>query len=447
MSAITNPRLNPVPAAPPVPPPATVEPEHGPPSRRWVWGLLALIIIGGVVGYGLWRKQQAAQSQTAAVVGIKTARASVGPVVQTVRLAGTTSSRDFVNVTAPIVRGPEGGREMILLFLAPSGSKVKKGELLAQIDAKSIEDHVQDIGDDIEQAQADINKRKAEQSIDWENLNQTLRMSKAEWDKAKLEAKATEVRTSIDQELLKLAAEEAEARYKQATADLKFKKEGFAAELRILEITKERHIRHRGRHANDIKRFKIFSPMDGLAVVQSTWRGSEYQTIQQGDQVSPGQLFMKVVNPLKMQVDANVNQAESSMFRIGQKATIEFDAFPGMTLPAHVYSIGALAAGGWRQQYYIRSIPVKLNIDGTDPRLIPDLSASGDVEIGQSKDGVRIPLAAAFKDNDKDVAFVKTAKGFEKRPVTLGLASNTMVAVTAGISADEEVALERPQGL
>ncbi|MCC6587813.1 MAG: HlyD family efflux transporter periplasmic adaptor subunit [Bryobacterales bacterium] len=447
MSAITNPRPHPPAPVKPVP---VVSPEPQPPQpgRRWIWIAGLLLLVGAAAGYFGWYKPRQEQAEKAAgAVTIKTARVTTGTVLRTLRLAGTTASREYVNVTAPIPRGPESGREMILLFLVPNGSRVKKGQLLAEIDSKSVEDHIDDIGDDIEKSDADIRKRKAEQSIDLENLNQTLRVAKAEWDKAKLDAKASEVRTVIDQELLKLAAEEAEARYKQATADVKYKQAGYAAELRILEITKIRHLRHKARHQNDLVKFKIFSPMEGLAVAQMIWRGSEYATYQQGDQVQAGSLFLKIVNPAKMQVDANVNQSESSQIRISQKANIHFDAFAGMTLPGHVYSIGAIAAGGWRQQFYIRNVPVKIAVDGADPRLIPDLSVGADVELERVENAIRVPLGAIFKDKDQDVVFVRNGAKFEPRPIKTGLASNTLVAVTSGVKDGEEIALERPQGL
>lgn len=445
MSAITNPRPNPAPApVRPVAPPELPEKGSGSP---WFWlsGLLLLLVAGGLLYQFWWKPRQEARQAAGAVV-TKTVRVTTGPVVKTLRLSGTTASREFANVTAPIQRGPESGRELILLYLVPNGNRVKKGELLAQIDSKGVEDHIDDIGDDIERAEADIRKRKAEQMIDLENLNQTLRVSKSEWDKALLDAKAAEVRTTIDQELLRLSTEEAEARYKQASADVKFKQAAHAAEIRILEITKERHIRHRGRHEVDLKKFKVFAPMDGLAVAQMIWRGSEYQTFQQGDQVQPGQLFMKVVNADKMQLDATINQSETSLIRLGQQATLHFDAFAGMSMTGHVYSIGAIAAGSWRQQYYIRNVPVKVAIDSQDPRLIPDLSAAADVELERADNVLRVPLAAIFKDRNEDVVFVKKGTRFERRPVSVGLISNTQAAVLKGLQDGEEVAIERPQG-
>jgi HlyD family secretion protein len=402
----------------------------------------AVLAIGGVAAWMLSGKQANQQAQQAAQTSVKTAKVSKGSLVQTVRVTGLTASRSFVNMTAPILRGEANA--MVLIFLVQSGARVKKGELVAQIDSKTAEDHIDDIGDDIEQADADIRKRKAEQAVDLENLNQSIRASKAAFEKAQLEAKAGEVRTEVEQELLRLTAEETAARFKQVQTDTQHKLAGYAAELKILDITKTRHFRHRSKHQADLARFKMFAPMDGLAVVQPIFRGGEMASIQQGDQLMPGQLFMKVVDPTKMTIEGNVNQTDSGPFRLGQKATIQFDAYPYMKLTGQVDSIAALANKGPRENFYIRNLPVRLNVTGSDPKLIPDLSASADVVTKQVDNATLVPLGAVQNDDGKDFVYIRSAKGFEKRMVELGERNNTHAAVKSGLESGDEVALEQP---
>ena len=381
----------------------------------------------------------------AALPGVRSVKAITGPLEQTLMLTGQTASRDFVDIKSPIMRGFESGRELILLYLVPSGTRVKKGDKIAAIDGQATQDHVDDIGDTISAAEADIRKRKSEQEIDLENLRQSLVLAKSELDKARLEFAASETRTAIDKELLRLAVEEAEAKYKESLADVQHKEKAHKAEIRILEITRERHVRHRDRHKNDLNKYTFYSPMeDGLAVVQSVWRGGEWATIQQGDQLQPGQLFLKVVNPASMIVLSNANQSESSHLRIGQQARIRLDAFPGLVLPGKVFSIGAIATGGWRTQYYIRNVPVKIAIEGFDSKLIPDLSASVEILLNREENVVQIPLAAVFTENGQTVVYVNKPGQPERRVLEIGISSSTHVAVKSGLSAGEEVLLEAP---
>ena len=437
MSAISNPRL---PAPSPVKPvlePGTPSPKGG--SSKWLIGLALL----GACGYAAWQtwQKRAQPSETAAVRVAHTAKVTTGQLDLRVRLAGQTSSSEYVSIVAPVMRGPEAGRELILLHLVPTGTRVKKGQLIAQIDAQTLADHI----DDIEKADADIRKRKAEQEVDMASLLQNIKVSESEFRKASFDARAAEVRTEVERELLKLAEEEAGARYKQVQGDIAQKNVIYGAEIKILGITRERHVRHRDRHQVDLKKFTINAPMDGLAVSQQIWRSSEMSTVQQGDQVTPGQLFMKVVNPSKMQVEATINQGESDSFRIGQKASIKLDAFPGIELAGHLFSIGALATGGYRQQYYIRTVPVKIAFDQVHDKLIPDLSAGADVLLTQSEANAKqVPLAGVFEDGGKEVVYVKNGQTFEKRIVELGLRNSTHAVVKSGLQEGEEVALELP---
>ncbi|MGI8744492.1 MAG: efflux RND transporter periplasmic adaptor subunit [Bryobacteraceae bacterium] len=369
------------------------------------------------------------------------AKATVGSIDRVMRLTGQTSARNFANITAPMLRGPESGKALILMKLVKPGAFVKKGELIAQIDAQSTQDHVDDVADAIKQAESDIRKRKAEQQVEWETLQQTLRVAKSAMEKARLDAKTTVLLTEIERELLKLNLEEAQARYEQLQKDLTFHKAANDAEIRILELTKERQQRHHDRHALDLVKFTINAPMNGLAVMQQTWRGGEMGQVQEGDQVGPGQSFMKVVNPASMQVDAKANQAESSDLRIGQPVVVRLDAFPALQFNGHIYSVGALAVGGWMQNNYIRNIPVSIQIEGSDPRLIPDLSAAADVLVETAQNVLSIPLAAVREHNGKATVLARNGDGFEERPVKLGIHDTEHVAIVSGLTDGTEVKL------
>jgi HlyD family secretion protein len=432
----------PVPVITPHSPTPHIEPPRPASGLPWKWIALGiLLVIGAWVAYRATRKTE--KSETAAIAAIRTAKIAVGTLERTVRVGGQTSAREFVNVTAPIMRGPEGNRDMVLIELVPSGSMVKKGQKIGQIDAQSVQDHIDDLNDTIHAAEADVSKRRAEQQIEWEQLQQTLRASKATYDKAKLDAGAGEVRTDIERQLLQLSLDEAEASYKQQLADTTSKRASHQAELKILEITRERHTRHRNRHLLDLKRFTIYADMDGLAVMSPIFRGGEMGQMQQGDRVFPGQGFMKIVNPRSMQLEGTINQSETSDFRVGQTARLSFDAFPGMEMKGKIYSLGALAVSGWRLNYYIRTLPVRVQIQGSDPKLIPDLSASADVVVGREENKILVPLGAVSEENGNAVVYVKKGEGFERRDVQLGLKNDLEAVVVSGLRAGDEVRLNQ----
>jgi multidrug resistance efflux pump len=191
-------------------------------------------------------------------------------------------------------------------------------------------------------------------------------------------------------------------------------------------------------------RMLMKAPIDGIVVMQSTWRGGEFGQVQQGDQIRSGQFFMSIVDPSSMVVTASVNQVDSEALRLGMKATVRLDAYPDIRLPATVVGIGAMTkSGGYRAQF-VREIPVRLKLDGMDPRVIPDLSASADVVIETASQAPVVPLAAVFNDSGDSFVFLRGPSGWVRKEVELGLTNHVAAAARSGLRKGDVVALRRP---
>jgi hypothetical protein len=441
MSAVPNPSSpSPEPLKPLIVAPSS--PSAEPPEKsKSPWGLIATVIGVVVGGYLLYQWLAKPSTDGTVFAAVKTATVTQGPVERRIRISGQTSAREFANVTAPILQGPEARNTLVLTYLSNPGVPVKKGTVIAKIDGQWLVDHIDDVKDQVRQAENDVTKRRAEQDVETQQLQQTLRVAKSNWDKAKLEYGAADVRSEVEKELLKLNMEEAEARYKQQSADVAQKRAAHAAEIKILELTVQRQRRHLGRHENDILRYTIVAPIDGLPVMQTIFRGGEMAQIGEGDTVSPGQPFMKVVNQKTMQVEGQINQAESSEIRLGQDVYVGIDSFPDLKMRGKVSGVNALATA--RGGNFIRSIPVRVQLLDIDPRVIPDLSAYGDVVVQRVQDVLRAPVSALTTQEDgKSFLFVKTPlQTFEKREVSTGLRSHTDVAITSGLKAGDQVRL------
>ena len=377
------PRQVPGPGPVPVPPP--VQPK---PPRRWrVPALLVVVAILGGALYWLLRPQQAVQYGTGQIVSTAPA-IPAAPGETVIRVSGQTSARNYALITVPMFRGPDSRADLTLLRTAKPGSFVKKGDVVCEFDPQSVIDHLDDTRDQVQQAQNEVGKKKAQQDIEWEGLQQNLRIAKADMDRALLDLKAAEVKTEIERELLKLAADEAQAAYKQLAADVQRKRISQQADLRVTEIDFRKQEIHLQRHVQDLERFKVTSPIAGLAVMGQVFRG-EMRQIQEGDQVFPGQQIMKIVDLSSMQVDGWVSQADASRLRVGQTAVVGLDAFPGLKFEGKIVSMGALAVKGIWDTYFIRNVPVQITIHGQDPRLIPDLSAWAEVRLQTVNAGVK----------------------------------------------------------
>lgn len=439
MSALTQPSPQPQkgPGLQPVAPlAAPAEPKR---PRRWAW-LIALV---AVVGAGAaWYALRPNAQQSAPVVPVaQLAPVKVGKLVKSIRAGGQTAATDFANISAPEVRARGLDRSLTIIKLAPAGAMVKKGDIIAEFDATVLQDNLDDQRALVEVAEANLAKKIADLKVEWENFQQTLLVAKANWDKALLDLKTAEVKSGIEAEILKLAAEETEARYKQLLKDEPLRRESQQADIRALQLDVEDEKQDLVDFENDLNRFTIRAPRDGLVVLQSNFVGGEMRQVAEGEQVRPGRSFMKIVDPTRMVVEATVNQTESENFAFGQDAVIGLDAFPDLKLSGKVSGLGALATGGWRENYYIRNIPIRVTIDKFDSRVIPDLSAFADVEVRSRENGLLVPRAALSFDGDKAYVMRSLGGKLEKVPVTVELTNATLAAVTGGLREGDQVVL------
>jgi HlyD family secretion protein len=412
-----------------------VKPPGSPP--RWpAYVLLAMVVVAGA----WWFRPQARKPVVAP--SISTVRATRGFIQATRRLAGSISARRFMNIGAPVLQAPDQGRGLTLIFLAASGTHVKEGQIIAQIDAQDIQDHMVDVEASVSQGQLDIARRKAQLVAQMEWLNQRLRVAKATWDRARQDARATPVKNTITQETLRLAVEEYQEAYQEAIKQTPLTEERQIADLKLYQLSNEHDARHLNRHLQDFRRCSIRSPMDGMVVMQTSYRGGQMNQIRVGDRLSPGQPFMRVVDPASMELDATMNQAESEMVRLGQRAVVRFDAFPDIVVKGHVQAVGALAVGGRRVNFNVRNVAVRLVLETVDTRVIPDLSASADVATTAPAGGLIVPREALGGSGGKTIVYVKQGDAFVPREVEIGGTTNTQAALVSGIQEGEEIALQ-----
>jgi HlyD family secretion protein len=342
--------------------------------------------------------------------------------------------------------GQGGDFSLVLLELPNAGGFVKKGDMVAEFDRQYMLNRIDDYKDSVIQAEASIKNKKANLAVALEAHAQQVRAAKADMEKAKLDLQTLEVVSDIDAERLKLAAEETEAHHKQLLTEVPLLEASQKADLRNSEISLETAKIELQKSVSNAERMILKAPMDGMVVMQSVRRGMEFGQARKGDQIYSGQMFMQIVDPSSMVVNASVNQVDAELLRIGMKATVRVDAYPGLELPAHVYSIGAVPVAG-RRPNFMRQIPIRLKLDKMDNRIVPDLSASADVVLETEQQATVAPLASIFHEATagKPFVFVRTADGWLKRQVELGVQSNIAVAVRGGaLSKGDVVALESP---
>ncbi|MGI8743571.1 MAG: HlyD family secretion protein [Bryobacteraceae bacterium] len=348
--------------------------------------------------------------------------------------------------------GPGGGNGpgdfmLVLQHAVPPGSHVHKGDVIAEFDRQYMLLRLDDYTASVVQSEASLKKQKAEIEITQHAHEQLIDSAKADLDKARLDLKTVPVLSAIDAERAKLALDQAEARYKQLLNEVKFVKISQESDIRnaALDLAQSK-IELKRAQANTDKMI-VKAPIDGVAVMQTTFRGAELGQIQEGDQLWPGMFFMQVVNPASMVVGAMLNQVDCEKVRVGSKARIHFDAYPGLTLPGHVVSIGAVTKPAGSRPNYVKEVPVRLKVDAMDKRVIPDLSVSAEIVVdAPQRAEATVPLGAVFTDENlgKKFVLVERPSGWQRREVELGAANNVVAVVKRGLRSGEKVALDVP---
>jgi multidrug resistance efflux pump len=327
-----------------------------------------------------------------------------------------------------------------------AGSRVKKGDIVAEFDRQYMLLRLDDYRANLDQQQTNLLSLKANLDVDKKAHYQSVADAKAALDKARYDLKTIPVQSAIVSEQLKLAEEEAAARYKQLQSEVKYKDISQQAQWKIATLDADQNKIEFQRSEANANRLVFRAPIDGIAVMGTTFRGSENSQIRAGDEIHPGTMFMRIVDPSSMVVNASVNQADIEMLRVGSRAKVRFDAYPDLELPGHVYSLGAMPKTGGFRAAYVKEIPVMIRLEKLDPRVVPDLSVSVDVVVAAEQQAVMAPLETIFRDKPgaEPYVFVHGAAGWQRRPVELGLINNVVAAVRSGLRPGEMIAAERP---
>ena len=351
--------------------------------------------------------------------------------------------------------GSTGGRGgdfmMQLQMLAPNGSRVTKGTEVAEFDRQYMLLRLDDYKASVEQSENSMKASVATLEVTRKSYEQQIRAAKNLVEKSELDMRTLPVRSAIESERLRLALEEAKANLKQLQEAARYVEVGERATLKSADLELAATKLELRRAQANADRMVMKAPMDGLVVVQNTFRGGDFGAIQQGDQILPGMLFMQVVDQSSMIINAAVNQVDVQNMRLGQRAKIRFDAFPGLELPGHVVTIGAITKSAGTRGAFKKDVAVRLRLDKLDPRIIPDLSVSADIVLEEADSATVVPAEALMSDTSvagaqpKPYVMVRGANGaWSRRDVQVGLVSNTHAAIREGLKPGEVVALEPP---
>jgi multidrug efflux pump subunit AcrA (membrane-fusion protein) len=171
----------------------------------------------------------------------------------------------------------------------------------------------------------------------------------------------------------------------------------------------------------------LVAPFDGVVVARSVHLGAH---------VTPsGAPLYTVVDDAQLRVLASVPEVDVAMLRVGEDATVTAAAYPGAAWK------GKLARLARELSATTHTLPIEIEIDNADRRLMGGMSAYVHLEVAAHKQALVVPRAAIAQRDGATFAFRADAGRAHRVPVAVGFDEGNDVEILSGLSDGDEVLL------
>jgi HlyD family secretion protein len=417
--------------------------------------LLAIVGIRGAAG---WTSMDAptnlasVQADSPAVIRtnreIPTARVTRGEVEVTVHTTGDLRPARTAMLVAPPVSGT-----LQIVYLANTGAMVEEGEVVVEFDPTEQEYNLEQARFDLLAAEQEITKMRADAAVQAAQDQVALLRARFDVRRAELEVTRNELLSAIDGKKNELNLEEARRRLEQLEQDIASRAASDRAALAVVEERRNKARLSMMQAQQNIDNMKVKSPLRGLVSLKENtdasggvfFTGMVLPEYRAGDLVWPGRTLAEVLEVEKMEIQAQVAEADRSNLNPGQPVEVKVNAVPEKKLAGRVKSVSSIASrrgffGGDAQ----RRFDATFELTELHPELRPGLSTEITILGERLKNALHLPRQALFEKDGKQVVYVRSGKGFEVREVKVKHRTEALVVVE-GLEENTEVALVNPE--
>jgi multidrug efflux pump subunit AcrA (membrane-fusion protein) len=369
-----------------------------------------------------------------------------GSLKLTVYATGELRAGRTVNLVAP----PAGGA-LRILKLAPTGSSVKKDDVVIQFDPSDQQYALEQAKSDLAGAEQEIAKLRADNAV--QASQDKLNMLTARYDvrRGELNAAGNEFVGAIDAKKNELTLDEARQHLAQLERDAAARVSTSTAALAVLEEKRHKAQLAMDRAQSIIDNLDVKSPIDGLISVKENRDGQYFffsgmvlPEYKEGDTTASGRNIADVIEAGRMEVRAQVTEVDRGNLQTGQSAVVVIVALPGRTYTARVGPLGTTAAqGSFFQTTAVRRFDIVLNLDHPDPMMRAGSSLRVVIDGREIKDALHVPRQAVFEKAGRNYVFLETGDRFERRDVKVLNATESR-AVISGLHEGDVIALVDP---
>jgi HlyD family secretion protein len=361
---------------------------------------------------------------------------------KSIRLSGTVEAVQATTVSTPRLAG-QNNQSLVITSLVRPGSMVHKGDLLVEFDRQDQLKNALDRRVELNDLEQQIRKKDAELGAARAKDDSEIVQAENAQSRAQLEMVKNEMLPKIQAEKNAQAFEEAQAKLRQLKTTYELKRRAAEADLRILQIRRDRAENAMRQAESNADRMSIQSPIAGMAVLRSIWKSNNMAEVQEGEEVRSGMPIVDVVNPSSMRVRAKVNQADIGDVKAGLPVRIGLDAYPDLSFTGRVAQVSPMAVTSALSPK-VRTFVALIAVDGSHPNLMPDLTASLDVQLAMQSGVLVVPRDALRFDGEQVYVRVQRGGALADQQVTVGPMNAHEAVVTAGLA--EGAILERHVG-
>ncbi len=364
-----------------------------------IWGS-----VGVVVALCVWMLMAKENPRKLNEKDFEQVRVTRGNVISAVTASGKIQPINTISVGTQV-------SGIIEEVLADYNDEVQADQVLARLDMSVLKENLND-------AQAKLDLMKTKEKIEQLNYNRTKKL----YDE-KLIAKASLEEAEVLLETAKANVLSAQADYNKAERNY-----GYAT---------------------------ITSPVSGTVISKEVEQG---QTV--AASLSTPTLFTIAEDLTKMQIEANIAEADIGQIKADMPVTFTVDAYPDDTFDGIVQQIRLSPT----EESNVVMYTVVIQVDNSSRKLLPGMTASVNIEIQKVTDVLTLPtMALQYKpssqikslmdvkkidDLGKNQTLVYRLKGNKMEPVIIekGLSDLTSVEIKSGLKEGEQVILEARGG-
>lgn len=313
-------------------------------GRRWFWPIVLLVLLA-IAGLVLLAARNEAKPRYE-VEEVKRGRLEV-----TVSATGNLQPTNQVDVGSEL-------SGIIDKVFVDVNDEVKRGQVLARLDTRRLEDQVARSRAALAAAEASVAQARATLQDARANLARLEEVSRLSGGRVPSQAELETGRANVAK--AEAALRSAEASVEQARATLR---------------TDE----------TNLAKASIRSPIDGVVLTRKVEPG---QTVAASLQAPV--LFTLAEDLTRMELQVNVDEADVGQVKPGQKATFTVDAWPGRKYPAVIERV----AYGSRVTEGVVYYPTTLRVNNDDLSLRPGMTATAEILTAVHEDVLLVPNAA-----------------------------------------------------